>query len=135
MPTQLWLTWTEWRTAWDTEHMVKSVDLRERGIDESQSADLRRRLAPFAEDWDRPEMASVYNGTKPSWFRHFCIRSSPNDQQVLDRGAHVQPLRNNNDAGDRIAFKESCQMSGHRLSIVRDQNSPGLSGEPQHSGV
>ena len=37
-----------------------SVDLRERGIDESQAADLRHRLAPFAEDWDRPEMA-VYD--------------------------------------------------------------------------
>jgi len=34
------------------------VDLRERGIDASQSADLRRRLASFAEDWDRPEMAA-----------------------------------------------------------------------------
>jgi hypothetical protein len=33
-----------------------SVDLHERGIDESQAADLRRRLAPFEEDWDRPEM-------------------------------------------------------------------------------
>jgi hypothetical protein len=33
-----------------------SVELRERGIDESQAADLRRRLASFAEDWDRPEM-------------------------------------------------------------------------------
>ena len=36
------------------------VDLRERGIDENNAADLRRRLAPFAEDWDRPEM-SVYD--------------------------------------------------------------------------
>ena len=35
-----------------------SVDLRERGIDESQAADPRRRLARFAEDWDRPEMAA-----------------------------------------------------------------------------
>lgn len=34
------------------------VDLREQGIDESQAADLRRRLATFAEDWDRPEMAA-----------------------------------------------------------------------------
>ena len=34
------------------------VDLGQRGIDESQAADLRRRLAPFAEDWDRPEMAA-----------------------------------------------------------------------------
>ena len=37
---------------------AERVDLRERGIDESQAADLRRRLAPFAEDWDRPEMAA-----------------------------------------------------------------------------
>jgi hypothetical protein len=35
---------------------ARSVDLQERGIDESQAADLRRRLARFAEDWDRPEM-------------------------------------------------------------------------------
>ena len=39
-------------------HPAQSVDLRERGIDESQAADLRRRLAPFSEDWDRPEMAA-----------------------------------------------------------------------------
>jgi len=37
---------------------TERVDLRERGIDESQAADLRHRLAPFAEDWDRPEMAA-----------------------------------------------------------------------------
>lgn len=36
------------------------IDLRERGIDELQSADLRRRLASFAKDWERPEMA-VYD--------------------------------------------------------------------------
>jgi len=36
------------------------VGLSARGIDESQAADLRRRLSPFAEDWDRPEM-SVYD--------------------------------------------------------------------------
>jgi hypothetical protein len=39
-------------------HPADPVNLRERGIEESQSADLRRRLAPFAEDWDRPEMAA-----------------------------------------------------------------------------
>jgi len=39
-------------------HPAETVDLRERGIDESQAADLRRRLAPFAEDWDRLEMAA-----------------------------------------------------------------------------
>jgi hypothetical protein len=33
------------------------VDLRTRGISETQAADLRARLKAFAEDWDRPEMA------------------------------------------------------------------------------
>jgi hypothetical protein len=41
-------------------HPSEVIDLRERGIDESQAADLRRRVAPFAEDRDRPEMA-VYD--------------------------------------------------------------------------
>ena len=36
---------------------AEPLDLGEQGIGESQAADLRRRLAPFAEDWDRPEMA------------------------------------------------------------------------------
>jgi hypothetical protein len=36
------------------------VDLKERGINEKQAADMRRRLAVFAEDWDRPEM-DVYD--------------------------------------------------------------------------
>ena len=36
------------------------VSLAERGIDEQQAADLRQRLAAFAEDWDQPEM-DVYD--------------------------------------------------------------------------
>ena len=36
---------------------TKGVSLRERGIDEAQAAELRARLAAFAEDWDSPEMA------------------------------------------------------------------------------
>ena len=36
--------------------LAGSVDLRERGINETPAADLRRRLATFAVDWDRPEM-------------------------------------------------------------------------------
>ena len=36
---------------------AEPVDLREKGIDEPQASDLRRRLAQFGEDWDRPEMA------------------------------------------------------------------------------
>jgi hypothetical protein len=36
------------------------IDLRARGIDEAQAAELRTRLATFAEDRDSPEMA-VYD--------------------------------------------------------------------------
>lgn len=35
-------------------------DLRTRGIDRAQAADLRARLSAFAEDWDSPEM-DVYD--------------------------------------------------------------------------
>src|ERR1700722_17672286 len=79
---------------------------------------------------------SVYNGTKPSWFRH---SSASEAAQMISRSSITAPtsklLRNNNDAGARITFKETCQMSGHRFSIVRDQNSPGLGGESQHSSI
>ena len=36
------------------------IDLRERGIDEVQAAELRSRLETFSEDWDSEEM-SVYD--------------------------------------------------------------------------
>jgi hypothetical protein len=39
-------------------HPAEQADLRQRGIDEAQATDLRRRLAQFAENWDRPEMAA-----------------------------------------------------------------------------
>jgi hypothetical protein len=32
------------------------VSLAERQIDAAQAADLRARLAPFAQDWERPDM-------------------------------------------------------------------------------
>ena len=37
-----------------------SVNLRDRGIDEAQAADLRARRASFSEDWESPEM-SIYD--------------------------------------------------------------------------
>ena len=37
-----------------------SIDLQAHGIDEAQAADLRSRLATFAEDWESPEM-SIYD--------------------------------------------------------------------------
>jgi hypothetical protein len=36
------------------------IDLRQRGIDETQAAELRAQLGTFAEDWNSPEMA-VYD--------------------------------------------------------------------------
>jgi hypothetical protein len=36
------------------------VRLEDHGISEQQAANLRQRLAAFAEDWDRPEM-DVYD--------------------------------------------------------------------------
>ena len=36
------------------------VDLAGRGIGQRQAGDLRKRLAAFAEDWQRPEM-DVYD--------------------------------------------------------------------------
>jgi hypothetical protein len=38
----------------------RTVDLRLRGIDQKQAADLRARLKTFAEDWERPE-AAIYD--------------------------------------------------------------------------
>jgi len=37
-----------------------TVDLAKREIEAKQAADLRHRLAAFAEDWQRPEM-DVYD--------------------------------------------------------------------------
>jgi len=38
----------------------QATELRARGIDEVHAAEMRARLATFAEDWDSPEMA-VYD--------------------------------------------------------------------------
>jgi hypothetical protein len=38
----------------------RAIDLRERGINEAQAADLRACLKTFADDWDRPE-AAIYD--------------------------------------------------------------------------
>lgn len=36
----------------------EAIDLRARGIDAGSAAELRARLARFAEDWDSPEMVA-----------------------------------------------------------------------------
>jgi len=38
------------------ETAPQEIDLAERGIDETQAANLRARLSTFAEDWEPPEM-------------------------------------------------------------------------------
>ena len=42
------------------------IDLRRRGIDKKQAAELRARLATFAEEWESPEMGVYdhYDGNK-----------------------------------------------------------------------
>lgn len=42
----------------------KIIDLRTRGINEAQAADLRNRLKTFAEDWNRSEDA-IYDANAP----------------------------------------------------------------------
>jgi hypothetical protein len=42
----------------------KEINLADHGIGPEQAADLRARLATFAEDWDRPEMDD-YNALEP----------------------------------------------------------------------
>ena len=48
-----------------------SIDLRERGIDEEQAANLRARLGCFAEDWESSEMSIYdnYDEEKPNYKR------------------------------------------------------------------
>jgi hypothetical protein len=41
------------------------VDLAARGVNREQAADLRSRLAAFAEDWQRPEM-DAYDVESPA---------------------------------------------------------------------
>lgn len=43
---------------------LQDIDLPARGIDEEQAAELRARLATFAEEWDSPEM-DAYDDSAP----------------------------------------------------------------------
>lgn len=50
----------------DTRVMVTflerpGISLKDRGIDEGQAAELRNRLASFAEEWESPEMSPYDN--------------------------------------------------------------------------
>ena len=44
-----------------------AIDLQARGIDEAQAADIRARLAAFAEDWGNPEMNVYDNYDDANW--------------------------------------------------------------------
>jgi len=60
----------------------RAVDLRSRGISETQARDLRARLRTFAEDWDRPEAAiydedDEYPAGGPGSYRKPLIRLPP----------------------------------------------------------
>lgn len=68
------------------------VNLRSRGISRKQAAELRERLASFAEDWDSPEMA-IYDLMPPD------IRDEPfigmwhDRPEMSDSSAWVRGLR------------------------------------------
>ena len=49
-----------WTDRWDPGANYGDVDLRSRGISETQARDLRARLKTFAGDWDRRE-AAIYD--------------------------------------------------------------------------
>ena len=40
---------------------TSQIDLRARGIDEAQAAELQTQLGTFAEEWDSPDMALYDN--------------------------------------------------------------------------
>ncbi len=44
------------------------IDLRQRGIDAAQAANVRAQLAAFVDEWDSPEMTIYddYDAAKPS---------------------------------------------------------------------
>ncbi len=46
------------------ENPPAGIELHDRGISETQAADLRARLKTFAEDWNRPE-AAIYDEAPP----------------------------------------------------------------------
>jgi hypothetical protein len=48
----------------ETPALYRAINLKDRGIDEAQAADLRSRLNTFAEDWNRPE-AVIYDEDLP----------------------------------------------------------------------
>ena len=49
--------WLEWKESDPGEYTKEGwVDLRSRGIDAEQAAEIRAKFATFAEDWDDPEM-------------------------------------------------------------------------------
>ena len=49
--------WLEWKESDPGEYTKEDwIDLRSRGIDAAQAAEIRAKFATFAEDWDDPEM-------------------------------------------------------------------------------
>jgi hypothetical protein len=48
----------------ETATPYRTINLKDRGIDVGQAADLRARLKTFAEDWERPE-AAIYDEDPP----------------------------------------------------------------------
>ncbi len=66
----------------------RSIDLRERGIDEAHAAELRARLAAFVEDWDSPEM-DIYDDYDAA---RYSLGAGDEDRSYGTRRTHSQAL-------------------------------------------
>jgi len=69
---------------------LRPIDLRARGIDEAQAADLRARLATFAEDWDSPEMDIYDDYDIAKAHLRSRIESRGEKKKNLDPGAGIK---------------------------------------------
>jgi len=63
------------------------------------------------------------------------ITGCPDQQQILDGSADIEFLRYDDHAGTRSSFEKPREVSRHRLSIMRNQNTSGFRGDPEHIGI
>lgn len=81
----------------------RPIDLRKRGIDEAQAADLRSRLSTFAEDWNSPEM-DIYDDYNKILHIDVSLRGIHDNQRS-------EPLQK--------PWRSSCQSSFCRSPSLR----------------
>lgn len=63
------------------------------------------------------------------------VSSGPNQQNFLNRGANIDILRNDNQAETEVSLGDVGEMPGHRLAIMRDENSVRYGGHSKNFRV